>query len=175
MRNVFVSALAAMSLIGCGTESAPNAQNGSTKEESSKQFASDEAARPAEMPKMVVVKVREDGRGDVLSGASNVEVRTLNSDVASLNESNISTAFSSQGQAAVVLDNSDSLDGDSSQGQHYWRGYWGWGRGRAAWGWGHYGYSNWYRPSYYYWGNSFNYGYNNWYSWGGYRYYCYWY
>lgn len=168
-----LSLVASLVLAACGTESAQNSGNAPTKEQSKVQLAAQDATRPASMPKMVIVKVTEDGRGDVLAGKENVEVRTVDALTPELSADNIAAVFG-QGQSTVVADNADDLNGESSAGQYYWRGYYGWGYGRAAYGWGHYGYSNWYRPNYWYGGYGYGYGYNNYYSWGSNRYYCYW-
>jgi hypothetical protein len=166
-----LSLVASLVLAACGTEQAQNSAEPTKKEVAGQQAAQDEV-RPSAMPKMVIVRVREDGRGDVLAGRQNVEVRSIANSV-ELNSNNIANVFAS-GVPSNIADNQDDLNGESSEGQFYWRGHWGWGWNRPAWGWGHYGYANWYRPNWWWGGNSWGYGFNNYWSWGGWRYYCYW-
>jgi|GEM_PF-1555848 len=139
------------------------------------QFAEATATKPVDMPASLIVRVKENGLGDVLTGAENVEIRSLAQDVSNISSEELVTKFATEGASVNMAANEDSLDGDSSQGQHYWHrpGYGGYcGYNGYYWNWNNYGYT-YYRPTYLW--NSYSYGYNyrGWWSWGGYRYYRY--
>ena len=163
------SAVVAVAAVSCGVAQDSAKQEKPSVEEQSTEVATiDEVdARPATMPGMVVVKVKEDAHGEVLSGSENAEMRISDAAVSSLDSNSIESVFAAADQASA---NSDNLDADSSEGQYYW----GWrGRRWNRWGWGGYGYNR-YRPFYYYRGFGYGYRYYNAYRWGCFRYYCYW-